>query len=494
MTYVAVFDIGTTAVKGILVDKDVQLMEEHSVELTTFVSEEGLIEQQPADWWKAVIQITSLWWKNGISPESVRAITFSGQMEDVISISEADAYRAILYSDMRAGKEAEWITKQCPEIRSYTGNNVSASTPLAKIKWLEKYSPDQYENTMKFVFSSKDYVIYKLTNEAVTDPITAATTGMMDLKNRVWNEAIYQTCRIDEEKLPALLEADSIIGAITEEASKVTGFSTSTIVINGTGDAGATTLGAGAVHENDCYFYMGTTGWLAIVERNKGQLDSLSESHFNLAFVEKSHRISVAPLLNVGNVHQWAAQLYIDQHVAHKYETFETLIEQTEPGSGGVLFLPYLNGERNPMIDPNAKGAYWGITPHTERKYLARAALEGVTFSLKQTLEMYDLKDQRTITLIGGVSKSNNWCQMMTDIMNHPIRVPLNSEYLPSIGVASTAFIELGWCESYRQFVNTFVRNIPSKDYTPNQERVAVYAAQYETFKKLHPALQSVYR
>lgn len=140
MTYVAVFDIGTTAVKGILVGKDVQLMEEHSVELTTFVSEEGLIEQQPADWWKAVIQITSLWWKNGISPESVRAITFSGQMEDVISISEADTYLAILYSDMRAGKEAEWVHKQCPEIRSHTGNNVSASTPLAKIKWLEKHS------------------------------------------------------------------------------------------------------------------------------------------------------------------------------------------------------------------------------------------------------------------------------------------------------------------------------------------------------------------
>ncbi|MEK4298236.1 FGGY family carbohydrate kinase [Oceanobacillus sp. FSL W8-0428] len=494
MTYVAVFDIGTTAVKGILVDKDVQITEEHSVELATFLSEEGMIEQQPEDWWEAVIHIASLWWKNGISPDSVRAITFSGQMEDVISISEANTYHAILYSDTRAGKEAEWINKQCPEIRSYTGNNVSASTPLAKMKWLENHSPDQYANTKKFVFSSKDYVIYKLTNEAVTDPITAATTGIMDLKNRSWNEAISQTCRIDEEKLPKLLEADSVIGTITEKAGKRTGFSTSTIVMNGTGDAGATTLGAGAVHENDCYFYMGTTGWLAMVERNEGQLDSLSESHFNLAFVEKSHRISVAPLLNVGNVHKWAVQLYTDLNTEHKYETFEALIEKTEPGSGGVLFLPYLNGERNPMIDPQAKGAYWGITPQTKRKDLARAVLEGVTFSLKQTLEMYNLKERRTITLIGGGSKSSNWCQMVSDIMNHPIRVPLNSEYLPSIGVASTAFIELGWCESYQEFVNTYVRSIPSKNYMPDQKRVEVYAAQYETFKRLYPALQSMYR
>ncbi len=239
---------------------------------------------------------------------------------------------------------------------------------------------------------------------------------------------------------------------------------------------------------------MGTTGWLAIVERNEGQLDSLSESHFNLAFVEKSHRISVAPLLNVGNVHKWAVQLYTNQNAAHNYETFEALIEKTEPGSGGVLFLPYLNGERNPMIDPQAKGAYWGITPQTERENLARAVLEGVTFSLKQTLEMYDLKEQRTITLIGGGSKSSNWCQIVSDIMNHPIRVPLNSEYLPSIGVASTAFIKLRWCESYQEFVNTFVRSIPSKNYMPDQKRAEVYATQYETFKKFYPALQSMYR
>lgn len=494
MKYVAVFDIGTTAVKGILVDKEVQLMEEHTVELNTFVSADGMIEQQPEDWWEAIIHIASLWWKNGISPESVRAITFSGQMEDVISISEQDNYRAILYSDTRAGEEAKWIHKQYPKIRSITGNNVSATTPLAKIKWLENQAPKQYEHTKKFVFCSKDYCIYQLTKEAVTDPITAATTGMMDLKSRSWNKTIFKACGIDEEKLPKLLEVDSTVGSITEAASKTTGFSTSTIVINGSGDAGASTLGAGAIHEKDCYFYMGTTGWLAIVEKNEGQLDSLSEGHFNLAFVEKVHRISVAPLLNVGNVHKWAVHSYIDQNESNKYETFESLIEQAEPGSGGVVFLPYLNGERNPMIDPDAKGAYWGITSHTERKELARAALEGVTFSLKQTLEMYDLQDQRTITLIGGASKSNNWCQMMADIMNHPIRVPLNSEYLPSIGVASTAFVALDWCDSYAYFIDKYVKKVPSKEFTPDLTQVDIYSTHYEKFKKLYPALQSVYK
>lgn len=493
MSYIAVFDIGTTAVKGILVDKEVHLMEEHTVELTTYVSEDGMMEQRPEDWWEAIIHIASLWWKNRISPDSIRAITFSGQMEDVISISDESDYRAILYSDTRAGKEAQWIHEKCPEIRAITGNNVSATTPLAKIKWLENKAAKQYVDTEKFVFSSKDYCIYQLTKEAVTDPITAATTGMMDLKNRSWNKQIYKSCAIDEGKLPRLLEADSVVGKVTEEASKKTGFPTSTLVINGSGDAGASTLGAGAVHEKDCYFYMGTTGWLAIVEKNEGQFDSLSEAHFNLAFVEKAHRISVAPLLNVGNVHKWAVHSYIDQNETNKYETFEALIEQAAPGSGGVVFLPYLNGERNPMIDPDAKGAYWGITSHTERKDLAHAALEGVTFSLKQTLEMFELQDRRTITLIGGASKSNSWCQMMADIMNHPIRVPLNSEYLPSIGVASIAFVALGWSESYEQFSDTYIKKVPSKEYAPNPTHVDMYKKHFEKFKKLYPALQTIY-
>ncbi|MEI3605278.1 FGGY family carbohydrate kinase [Pseudogracilibacillus sp. SE30717A] len=493
MSYVAVFDIGTTAVKGILVNKKVELKEEHTIELKTFVSDGGIVEQCPEDWWEAIIEIAALWWKSGISPKSIRAITFSGQMEDVIPISP-NATRAILYSDTRAGNEAEWVHEQYPEIRATTGNNISATTPLAKIKWLQSKGNVVYDSATHIVFSSKDYIINKLTGQAVTDPVTAATTGMMDLKYSCWSKDILQKCFIDESKMPLLLDVDSIVDTVSSEASEISGFSTSTAVINGSGDAGATTLGASAIHEKDGYFYMGTTGWLAIVEKNQGQLETLSEGHFNLSFVDSEHRISVAPLLNVGNVHKWAVQAYINKKEINKYEAFENLIEQVNPGSEGVLFLPYLNGERNPLIDPEAKGAYWGITPNTERKELARAALEGVTFSLKQTLEMYNITDQRTITLIGGASKSNVWCQMMADIMNHPIRVPSNSEYLPSIGIASTAFIALEWCDSYEYFIDTYVKTVPGKTYIPDPKKVKIYQSTYETFKKLHPALQQIYK
>src|SRR5690606_34934809 len=150
----------------------------------------------------------------------------------------------------------------------------------------------------------------------------------------------------------------------------------------------------------DGYFYMGTTGWLAMVEKND-TTENLSEGHFNLAFVHDDQRISVAPLLNVGNVHNWAVNSFCGES-ENKYQLFESLIKDVAPGSEGVVFLPYLHGERNPIQDPDAKGAYWGIHPQISKSHLARAALEGVTFSLKQTLDMFHVEDQRTMTLIGG--------------------------------------------------------------------------------------------
>lgn len=494
MAYVAVFDIGTTAVKGLLVNEEVQLFGEHTVEVTTYFPADGIVEQQPTDWWNAIQKIASLWWESGILPQSIRAITFTGQMEDTIPISASNKpYNAILYADTRAGEEAEWILEQFPNLRSFTGNNMSATTPLAKMKWLQNNHRSQYEDAHKFVYCAKDFVIYQLTQQTVTDPITAATTGMMDLLKRTWHTPIVEACGIDVDKLPSLLEVDEIVGTVSQKSSEDSGFSTSTLVINGCGDAGASTLGASAVNEKDGYFYMGTTGWLAMIAKQE-ESSQLSEGHFNLAFVNANYRISVAPLLNVGNVHNWAVQSFINEEAVNKYDAFESAINSIEPGSEGVVFLPYLNGERNPIMDADAKGAYWGISSNTTRKHLARAALEGVTFSLKQTLEMFQLQDNRTITMIGGGSKSETWCQMMADIMNHPIRVPVNSEYLPSIGIASSAFLALGWCDTYEQYIHSYVKTMPSKQYMPHEEHVQKYEKCYELFVKLHPAFQALYK
>lgn len=488
MSYVAIFDIGTTAIKGLLVNKEVQIFHEQSVEISTYTCKENKIEQDPDDWWNRVKQIAHTWWDTGISPNEIKAITFSGQMEDVITLSKSNqSYRAILYSDTRADQESAMIKDDIPKLSAITGNNISPTTPLAKLIWLKKHARNQYEDAHKFVFSAKDYIIHQLTNIAVTDHVTATTTGMMDLRTKEWASSIIHECDVDFDKLPELLEVSAVVGQVSEEASNETGFTTDTIVINGSGDAGSSTLGAGAVFEKDSYFYLGTTGWLAVIENNE-KSELFSEGHFNLAFVQPKQRISVAPLLNVGNVHHWAVNTFANG----SYEEFEKLLKKTDV-SDEIYFLPYLNGERNPVMDPYAKGAYWGIGPNTERKHLARAVLEGVTFSLKQTLLMFQLPKSRTITLIGGGSKSKTWCQMMADIMNHPTRVPLNNEYLPSLGIASTAFIALGWTASYEDFIQQHIRTLPNTVYEPIPENVDIYEQKFQTFRKLYPALTTLY-
>src|SRR5699024_2586594 len=153
-----------------------EMFETHTERLTVITPKEGIVEQQPEDWWKAIKSISAKWWLSGIKPESIKAITFSGQMEDTISLSKTERiYNAILYSDTRANKEAKWIKEQYPSLSTITGNSMSPTTPLAKMKWIQNNQHTQYEDTKYFVFSSKDFIIYKLTQKAVTDPVTAAT-------------------------------------------------------------------------------------------------------------------------------------------------------------------------------------------------------------------------------------------------------------------------------------------------------------------------------
>lgn len=496
MTYIAVFDIGTTAVKGLLVDEAMNMKETETVALTTFTPKAGRVEQYPTDWWQAVQTIAGQWWKNGINNQDVKAITFTGQMEDVITISkQAKAYPAILYSDTRAAQEAEAIGRMFPELRESTGNHVSPTTPLAKLKWLQQHDNEQYEDASAFVFCSKDAIIHHLTGKTVADVVTASTTGMMDLTKQEWNKDIISTYGLDVEKLPQLMALEAIVGQVTAEASTQTGFAESTIVINGGGDAGATTLGASAIAPDDCYFYMGTTGWLATVAENK-TTDHLSENHFNLAYVNQ-RRISVAPLLNVGNIHQWAVNTYVEdipERTEDPYETFEKIIAKTTICSGGILFLPYLHGERNPIMDTEAKGAYWGIHPQTGQGEMARATLEGVTFSLKQMLELFTLHNNQTITLIGGGSKSPTWCQMMADIMNHPIRIPKDSEYLPSLGIAATAYQALGWTTTYDTYLEKLKNQQPNQTYKPNKANSKKYQNHYNNYLKLYPTMKQMYQ
>ncbi|TRM10514.1 hypothetical protein FH966_01580 [Lentibacillus cibarius] len=493
MPYIAAFDIGTTSMKGVLLDRQANVHGACTVRLDTHYGPDGEIEQNPDDWWAGVKEIADKWWHTfAIDPTQVVGITFSGQMEDVISISNRETW-AILYSDTRAVDEADWIQQTCPELQDAIGNTIRSSTPLAKLRWQQNHNPDKYERSSAFVFSAKDYIIYQLTNAVVTDPTTGATTGMMNLEKRQWELESLRKLDLDPAKLPALMEADETVGYVTEAAAGQTGFPELTPVVCGSGDAGASTIGAAAVHHGDSYFYIGTTGWAAVI-RDNVQLREPIDGLFHLAHLPKKTNITIAPLLNAGNVHRWAVQTFASTGNVEDYETFENMVQASAPGSNGVLFLPYIHGERCPVHDAEAKGAFWGIGPTTTTSDFARAVMEGLSFSLKQIMDALTDDTVGTVTLIGGGTKSTSWCQMLADCIGRPIRVPTASEYMPVIGASTTAFIAMGWVKDYQDFTERFIMPAEATVYEPNLQRYEQYQAIYQRYVQLYPAMKGIDR
>ncbi|MFZ0368161.1 MAG: FGGY family carbohydrate kinase [Halobacillus sp.] len=491
MTYIAAFDLGTSALKGILLDRQGHRTSEQSLEIETNYGPNGEVEQQPEQWWQALQTILSIW--QSTTPERVKAIrtvTFSGQMEDVIPLdSSGTASTAILYSDTRADQEARFIQSKKPFLSNITGNSIRSSTPLAKLLWMKKHQPSPYQYAKAFVFSAKDYLIYKLTNEAVTDPVTAATSGLMDLHERRWSEELLSDFSIDVNKMPRLLEPEQEAGKITDKVSQWTGFSVDTPVLCGSGDAGAATLGAGALHEGDLYLYLGTTGWAAApTEKSANKIDGV----FTLSHLPEGTNISIAPLLNAGNVHQWAVHTWGDQ-TKSPYANFEKLAAASPAGANGVLFLPYLHGERFPVMDPEATGAFVGLHPAVQKSDFARAVVEGLCFSCCQVIESLSEKHEGIMTVIGGGTRSRVWTQTLATILNRTIRVPNESEYSTVLGAASTAFISMGWVEDYAEFTEKYIDPQGAEVFTPAQENQETYRSQYERYLKLYPSLQGTY-
>lgn len=488
---VASIDIGTTAIKGVLVGRDGVLRHERTIPLTT-MHQGGYMEQDPESWWTAFVQMCRDWDALGVGGKQIRCVAFSGQMQDLIAVDSdgAPLRPAILYSDSRAGVQAESLLAQITEreMKRRTGNHFDGTFPLAKMAWMREHEPDKYDQSRYFLFGSKDYVILKLTGKAVTDPTTASTVGLMDAASRQWVTEWTEALQMDAGKLPAIIPSVGLVGTVTPEASRLTGLSTDTRVLAGAGDAGSSTLGAGVMAEGDMYVYLGTTGWVAAAVE---QPIESAGGIFHLAHPAGSHLIAIAPLLNAGSVHQWAVGNFAEG--PEDYRGFEQLVASSRRERNRVLFLPYLAGERCPVQDPDATGCYVGLTGETTRADLGAAALEGVSFAIRQVRDLL-LSGQKpdAMNVIGGGGKSEAWMQILADICSSQVLVPADAQFLPALGVASLGFVHLGWSANFAEFKAAYLQKGEYAGYAANRELDDHYEAKFSKYKQLYAALQPV--
>jgi len=491
MKLIATFDVGTTAVKGVLVSKKGDVIYSESINIDTIFIDEYK-EQMPSQWYEAFCEISRNFFEKHCTPNDIIGIIMSGQMQDLILVDEdiKPIYNAILYSDNRASEQAKKIISHIGEdkINEVTGNNFDGSLPLAKLLWVKENNKDIFNKIYKVMISSKDYCVTKLTNECVTDVTSAATSGMMDIITKQWENGFLESLNIDSNILPQLKYAHEQAGFVTEQASKECMYNAGTPVYTGTGDAGATTLASGLSKVGEFNINIGTSGWVACI----GEKPMNREGVFNLAGVPFDTIITVVPFLNAGNVHKWISWLLSSEDDENKYEYVSKLLDKSVCGSNGLMFLPYLAGERFPVMDGNTKGCYIGITPETSKSDMVRACLEGVAFSIRQGIELIGIKPEK-ISLIGGGAKSHTWCQIMSDMLNMEVQVYGDSEYMPAIATAASVLLDMNYINGYSEFIKSVQQSQSNVVYKPVAKNVEYYNNIFKKYKNIYVSVKRLF-
>ena len=491
MRCIAAFDIGTTAVKAVLVgfsgeeyislSRDIPILLDHDRK-----------EQDPDEWWHAFCELSRLMMAE-CPDHQICGIVMSGQMQDVIPVDRdlRPVCPAILYSDGRAYAEAAELSEAVGEDRilKITGNHCDGSLSLPKIMWLKKHMPEVYEKTRCFLISSKDYVIARLTGVCAGDYTACSTACAMDIQTKSWSGLLLSASGVPLDRMPDLFASHEPVGRVNGQASSESGYPAGTPVYAGAGDAGATTLASGIMKEGQFNINLGTSGWVATISEkpafNEGGI-------FNLAAMPEGKIINVVPFLNAGNVHRWLGVFFSEHKQSPDYDQVERLLENSRPGANGLIALPYLLGERFPVLDPSVRGAFAGITPETEQGDLVRAMLEGVAYSIRQGMEMIG-ETPVNISLIGGGGQSAGWCQIMADILGHRITVFQNADTLPARAVAAATLVGEGIYPDYRTFTDSLDQDRNALVYIPDPGNHEFYNRNYQRAVKLYNALADWY-
>lgn len=490
MKHVLTFDVGTTEIKGVIVSEAGELLCSHSEKITMILHEDHM-EQSPDEWYQRMLALIQRF-QPILHDLELSGVIFSGQMQDLILVDENQNAlgNAILYSDSRAAHEVLAIKKVISpqELDTVLGNQLNETFPFPKLLWVKNHQPERFQQCHKFLISAKDYCVLKLTGEYATDTTSGATSGVMDIRNFTFKREWLEKLGLNPELCPRLLTPGTIVGKITASASRETGLPEGIPVFCGSGDAGATTLASGIREAGEININLGTSGWVAAI----GQDIVEKPGVFNLVEVSGSMYINVVPLINAGNVHQWITRVMSpDDKEPLDFGHISTLLNQRTPGSGGVLFLPYLQGERFPLVDETIRGCYYGISPQVQKVDLISAALEGVAFSLRQGLEALGVKPRR-ISIIGGGAREKHWGQILADVLESEVMAFEQSAYLPAAALSSFVFASVDGKIPFDEFAEKIMGDLEINTFTPRREVSAVYQERYAQYLELYPRLKGL--
>jgi xylulokinase len=489
MKYFIGIDLGTSALKLLLVDEQGQVLNTVSKSYDVSYPNPGWSEQSPSDWWQALIDGFEDLTK-GFDKSLIAAMGAAGQMHGLVILDEHDNVirPAILWNDGRTFKETEYLNEVIgvENLSKYTANMAFAGFTAPKILWVKNNEPENFSKIEKIMLP-KDYINYRLTGEFATDFSDAAGMLLVDVKNRKWSKEMLEICGIAEDKLPKLYESYEKIGTITSETAKLLGLNEDVVVVAGAGDNAAAAIGTATVGDGKCNISLGTSGTIFI--SSKEFCDLNNNAIHNFCHSDGGYHL-MGCILSAASCNKWFCDKILN---TNDYKTEESVITDDMLGSGDLFFLPYLMGERSPINDTDATGMFIGLRPNTTRKEMLLAVLEGVIFAIKDCLEIVNNcgANVKRSTICGGGAKSKLWRKITANVLNIPIDIP-SAEEGPGMGGAVLAMVGSNPELSVSDLACEFTKITDT--VLPDAEISARYQAKYEKFKKIYPAVKDLYK
>ena len=491
-------DVGTGGSRALLIDERGAVVAGATSEHEPFASPEtGWAEQDPRDWWRASAEaVRAVLRQSGVSADEIACIGFSGQMHGAVLLDERDEVQrpALIWCDQRTDAQCQSITETVGADRliEWTSNPALTGFTLPKMLWVREREPELWAR-VRMVLLPKDYVRLRLAGCKATDVADASGTLLFDVANRRWSQSMLNAMGLDQNCLPAVFESPEITGQVSDEGAAATGLRKGTPVVAGAGDQAAGAVGVGVVRPGAVSATIGTSG-VVFAATDRPALDTRGRVHtFCHAVPGRWHVMGVTQAAGLSL--RWFRDRFGTKTAANAgvdpYDLLCAEAAEAPPGSDGVLWAPYLMGERTPHLDPHARAALVGLAATHTRAHVIRALLEGVAFSLRDTLTIFTAMKVpvETIRLGGGGARAQLWRQIQADVYGQPVEV-LATEEGAAYGAALLAGVGAGVWRSVDDACREAVQVASRID--PEPAAAAVMNTRYAAFRRLYPALQNL--
>ena len=477
MLYIGL-DLGTSGLKGLLVDKDGNIIKEENAQYSVSYPHDGWSEQNPVDWLIACRRVLAHLARG--NETRIGGISFGGQMHGLVILDAQDTVirPCILWNDGRTARETAYLNDIVgkEKLSAYTGNIAFAGFTAPKLLWLRENEPQNFARIAKIMLP-KDYLAYMLTGTFATDYSDASGTLLLDVRNKRWSDEMCEICHIRKEQLPQLYESYAVIGKPKPEYGLP-----NAIVTAGAGDNAAAAVGTGTVENGACNISLGTSGTLFIAS-DTVSVDEKNALHSFCHATGRWHLMGC--ILSAASANKWWLEEIL------KTDDYDAAVRGAESlcGCNNVYFLPYLMGERSPHNDVNARGAFIGLSASTTREECSLAVLEGVAFALRDCIEVARAGGANVArtAICGGGAKSALWKQIIADVLNMPVDVP-KTEQGPAFGAAMLAMVGAGAYTSVQDAAAHIVQ--VRETVAPNSQTAQRYNEKYSRFRRLYPALR----